>query len=207
MGCYYLTMSVPERQGRRHDLLRRSTKWSWPTRWARSTRTRRSRCGCRRTAACKSEVRREDKPGEIDRHHRRPRDVQHDAARRACRSTTSPLRSSELASVISRLLPDPRPPQDDRPAGRHEPARLPREHAQRPVVRHRRPDHARRTRRRSSATPKRKCCKINKLYQRGIITEGERYNQVLDAWTHAREQITTEMMARAGERLPRPAAT
>ncbi|MEE9601700.1 MAG: DNA-directed RNA polymerase subunit beta', partial [Thermoguttaceae bacterium] len=36
--------------------------------------------------------------------------------------------------------------------------------------------------------------KILKLYQRGIITEGERYNQVLDAWTHAREQITTEMM-------------
>ena len=37
--------------------------------------------------------------------------------------------------------------------------------------------------------------KTNKLYARGIITEGERYNQVLDAWTHAREQITTEMMA------------
>src|SRR5258708_35856473 len=37
--------------------------------------------------------------------------------------------------------------------------------------------------------------KIYKLYQRGIITEGERYNQVLDAWTHAREKITTEMMA------------
>ena len=36
--------------------------------------------------------------------------------------------------------------------------------------------------------------KIQKLYQRGIITEGERYNQVLDAWTHAREQITTKMM-------------
>ncbi|HEX3997156.1 MAG TPA: DNA-directed RNA polymerase subunit beta' [Pirellulales bacterium] len=36
--------------------------------------------------------------------------------------------------------------------------------------------------------------KIYKLYQRGIITEGERYNQVLDAWTHAREKITTEMM-------------
>ncbi len=37
--------------------------------------------------------------------------------------------------------------------------------------------------------------KIQKLYTRGIITEGERYNQVLDAWTHARELITTEMMA------------
>ena len=37
--------------------------------------------------------------------------------------------------------------------------------------------------------------KIMKLYQKGVITEGERYNQVLDAWTHARERITTEMMA------------
>jgi DNA-directed RNA polymerase subunit beta' len=36
--------------------------------------------------------------------------------------------------------------------------------------------------------------RIMKLYQRGIITDLERYNQVLDAWTHAREQITTEMM-------------
>ena len=36
--------------------------------------------------------------------------------------------------------------------------------------------------------------RIMKLYQKGVITEGERYNQVLDAWTHAREQITTEMM-------------
>ncbi len=33
-----------------------------------------------------------------------------------------------------------------------------------------------------------------KLFQRGIITEGERYNKVLDTWTHAREQITGEMM-------------
>ena len=37
--------------------------------------------------------------------------------------------------------------------------------------------------------------KFNKLFQRGVITEVERYNQVLDAWTHAREQITEEMMA------------
>jgi DNA-directed RNA polymerase subunit beta' len=37
--------------------------------------------------------------------------------------------------------------------------------------------------------------KKNKLYQRGIITDNERYNQVLDAWTHAREIITKEMMS------------
>ena len=32
------------------------------------------------------------------------------------------------------------------------------------------------------------------LYRRGIITDDERYNKVLDAWTHARERITNEMM-------------
>ena len=36
--------------------------------------------------------------------------------------------------------------------------------------------------------------KIAKLYARGVITDGERYNQVLDTWTHVREQITKEMM-------------
>ena len=35
---------------------------------------------------------------------------------------------------------------------------------------------------------------FHKRYQKGIITEGERYNQVLDAWTHAREEITQQMM-------------
>jgi len=37
--------------------------------------------------------------------------------------------------------------------------------------------------------------RIMKFYQRGIITERERYNKVLDVWTHAREQITSEMMS------------
>ena len=36
--------------------------------------------------------------------------------------------------------------------------------------------------------------KYKKHYERGIITDVERYNAVLDAWTHAREQITGEMM-------------
>ena len=33
-----------------------------------------------------------------------------------------------------------------------------------------------------------------KLYDRGIITNQERYNKVIDTWTHAREEITTSMM-------------
>src|SRR5947209_5131003 len=44
------------------------------------------------------------------------------------------------------------------------------------------------------ADTEREVAKAAKLYQRGIITEQERYNKVLDYWTHAREQITTEMM-------------
>lgn len=37
--------------------------------------------------------------------------------------------------------------------------------------------------------------KFKKLYERGVITELERYNQVLDTWTHAREQISKEMLS------------
>ncbi len=36
--------------------------------------------------------------------------------------------------------------------------------------------------------------KYRKLYERGVITDQERYNQVLDTWTHTRESITGEMM-------------
>ncbi|MCO6044784.1 DNA-directed RNA polymerase subunit beta' [Aeoliella sp. ICT_H6.2] len=45
------------------------------------------------------------------------------------------------------------------------------------------------------AAAEKEVLKRNKLYQRGIITEGERYNGVLDAWTHAREEITQAMMS------------
>ncbi|MHC4707075.1 MAG: DNA-directed RNA polymerase subunit beta', partial [Planctomycetota bacterium] len=39
-----------------------------------------------------------------------------------------------------------------------------------------------------------KVSKIRKNYQAGVLTEGERYNQVIDAWTHARVAVTSEMM-------------
>ncbi|MDR4508870.1 MAG: DNA-directed RNA polymerase subunit beta' [Candidatus Brocadiaceae bacterium] len=37
--------------------------------------------------------------------------------------------------------------------------------------------------------------KIQKLYRKGIITEGERYNQLIDAWTFAGERVAEEMMS------------
>lgn len=36
--------------------------------------------------------------------------------------------------------------------------------------------------------------KQSKLFERGVITNLERYNKVLDIWTHAREEITKSMM-------------
>ncbi|MHC4461518.1 MAG: DNA-directed RNA polymerase subunit beta', partial [Planctomycetota bacterium] len=36
--------------------------------------------------------------------------------------------------------------------------------------------------------------KIRKNYEAGVLTEGERYNQVIDAWTNARVAVTNEMM-------------
>jgi len=39
-----------------------------------------------------------------------------------------------------------------------------------------------------------KVAKILKNYNDGVLTEGERYNQVIDAWTNARVAVTNEMM-------------
>ena len=36
--------------------------------------------------------------------------------------------------------------------------------------------------------------RIQKLYHRGIITDGERYNQVIDTWTYAGEKVAEEML-------------
>ena len=39
-----------------------------------------------------------------------------------------------------------------------------------------------------------KVSRIEKNYADGVLTEGERYNQVIDAWTNARVAVTNEMM-------------
>ena len=36
---------------------------------------------------------------------------------------------------------------------------------------------------------------IERNFKQGVITAGERYNQIIDCWTHARERIGREMMA------------
>ena len=52
-----------------------------------------------------------------------------------------------------------------------------------------------------------KVAKIQKNYEAGVLTERERYNQVVDAWTHARVAVTNEMMRGLSEfelRYPTP---
>ncbi|AQT69858.1 DNA-directed RNA polymerase subunit beta' [Anaerohalosphaera lusitana] len=36
--------------------------------------------------------------------------------------------------------------------------------------------------------------KVIKNFQQGVLTGGERYNQIIDAWTHARVEVTNRMM-------------
>ncbi len=36
--------------------------------------------------------------------------------------------------------------------------------------------------------------KVEKAYQKGVITEGERYNQIIDRWVHATEEVGEDMM-------------
>jgi len=50
----------------------------------------------------------------------------------------------------------------------------------------------------------REVASTNNQYRKGIITEGERYNKVLEDWTHAREKITSEMMAALENDFRRP---
>ena len=50
------------------------------------------------------------------------------------------------------------------------------------------------------AAAEKEVLQVPKHYERGVITEQERYNKVLDTWTHARESITKEMMAAMEDR-------
>ena len=39
---------------------------------------------------------------------------------------------------------------------------------------------------------------IEQQYQEGLITDGERYNKVIDIWAHATEQVSSQMLGRLG---------
>ena len=43
------------------------------------------------------------------------------------------------------------------------------------------------------AGARKQVAEVEAQYRKGVITDGERYNKIIDIWTHANEQITTEL--------------
>ena len=105
-----------------------------------------------------------------------------------------PLASKHLSRDHRRLLPDPRPPRDDRPARPHEGLGFRESTRVGPVVRHRRPAHARTTRTRSSTRPRRRSTRSTSSIERGHHHRAGAVQQGHRPWTHAREQITKTLM-------------
>lgn len=44
------------------------------------------------------------------------------------------------------------------------------------------------------STTEAEVAKVQKQYRKGVITEGERYNQIIDTWTNATEKVADDMM-------------
>ena len=52
----------------------------------------------------------------------------------------------------------------------------------------------------ASAKAQREVNEIERQYAEGLITNGERYNKVIDIWAHVTEQVANEMMKELGRR-------
>ena len=57
---------------------------------------------------------------------------------------------------------------------------------------------------RTSSTAQREVNEIEKQYSEGLITNGERYNKVIDIWAHVTEQVANEMMRELEPERMRP---
>ncbi len=47
---------------------------------------------------------------------------------------------------------------------------------------------------------KKKLLKFKNQYSSGLVTDGERYNKVVDIWSHANEKVAKAMMDALGKR-------
>ena len=45
--------------------------------------------------------------------------------------------------------------------------------------------------------------KIQKQYMDGLITDGERYNKVIDIWAQATEKVASEMLSASRRTMPK----
>jgi len=191
MGCYYMTMSLPDRKG---DGMVFSGFPEVHLAYALGQIDTHARIRVRlpRTRKLKSESDQETRPGQIVE-TTVGRVIFNDVLPDRMPFYNLPMRSSELAKVISDCynilgrratidLLD-----NMKQAGFRESTRSGLSFATDDLI-------TPPTKAKIIGDAEKTVLKFQKLYQRGVITEVERYNQVLDAWTHARERITTEMM-------------
>jgi DNA-directed RNA polymerase subunit beta' len=191
MGCYYMTMSLPDRKG---DGMTFSSFAEVHLAYALGQIDTHARIKVRlpRTRKLKTEGDQEARPGQIVE-TTVGRIMFNDVLPDRMPYYNIPMRSSELAKVISDCynvlgrratidLLD-----NMKQAGFRESTRSGLSFATDDLI-------TPPTKSKIIGDAEKTVLKFQKLYQRGVITEVERYNQVLDAWTHARERITTEMM-------------
>ena len=141
MGCYYVTLMLPGRKG---DGMTFASPQEAHLAYAQGKLDLHAHIKVKLPALAEGEtrVRGTRKARRIAGNDLRSRHVQlHPSQRHGLLQHAAAFQRPGRRDL--RLLPGARPQGDDRPAGRDEPARLPRKHPQRPLLRHRRPGHAR----------------------------------------------------------------
>jgi DNA-directed RNA polymerase subunit beta' len=94
------------------------------------------------------------------------------------------------ARVIDDCLRLLRQAGDDRPARRHEVDRLQAVHRRGPLASASPTCASRQPEAGALDAAQKRVNRVEKNYENGIITERERYNQLLDIWSHCREELT-----------------
>ena len=102
------------------------------------------------------------------------------------------LKKKGLTPAGAVLLPEVRSAHHRRHAGRSEEARLPLRHPRRNFHRHRRHGRARREGQ-AGARRRKGRHRSQQQYQEGAITQGERYNKIIEIWSKVTERVSDEM--------------
>ena len=103
------------------------------------------------------------------------------------------LKKKGLDAAGAVLLPEVRAADHRRNARRGEEARLPLRDPRRHLHRHRRHGRARIERPAWCRTPRRQVIEVQNQYQEGAITQGERYNKIIEIWSKVTEKVSEEM--------------
>ena len=109
------------------------------------------------------------------------------------------MKTKRTAAAGQLLLPAIRPRNHGPDAGRPEGSRIPACDQGRHLHRHRRPDRAGQQRWIWSMTRAKSVIEVEKQYQDGAITDGERYNKIIDIWSDVTERVSDEMFRKMAQ--------